>query len=72
MKSVPYHPYSLDLAPPDFYLFGDVKRYLTGLSFQDADQFLVAVEGVPVGIESDLASGLSRVDGPIKKTYRYR
>jgi hypothetical protein len=51
MKSVPHPPYSLDLAPPDFYLFGDVKRYLTGLSFEDADQLFAAVEGVPEGID---------------------
>jgi hypothetical protein len=35
----------------DFYLFGYVKRYLTGLSFEDADHLLAAVEGVLEGIE---------------------
>jgi hypothetical protein len=35
----------------DFYLFGYVKRCLTGLSFEDADQPLAAVEGVLEGIE---------------------
>jgi hypothetical protein len=51
MKSVPHPPYSPDLAPSDFYLFGDVKRCLAGLSFEDADQLLAAVEGVLDGIE---------------------
>jgi histone-lysine N-methyltransferase SETMAR len=51
MKSVPHPPYSPDLAPSDFYLFGNVKRCLTGLSFEDADQLLAAVEGVREGIE---------------------
>jgi hypothetical protein len=46
MKSVPHPPYSHDLAPLDFYLFGDVKRCLAGLSFEDADQLLATVEGV--------------------------
>jgi hypothetical protein len=53
MKSAPYPPYSMlhapcspDLAPSDFYFFGYVKRCLTGLSFEDADQLLAAVEGV--------------------------
>jgi hypothetical protein len=44
-------PYSPDLAPSDFYLFGYVKRCLAGLSFEDADQLLAAVEGVLEGIE---------------------
>jgi hypothetical protein len=35
----------------DFYLFGDVKRCLAGLSCEDADQLLAAFEGVLEGIE---------------------
>jgi histone-lysine N-methyltransferase SETMAR len=50
MKSAPHPPYSHDLAPSNFYLFGYVKRRLAGLSFQDADHLLVAVEGVLKGI----------------------
>jgi hypothetical protein len=46
MKSAPHPPYSPDLAPSDFYLFGYVKRCLAGLSFEDADQLLATVEGV--------------------------
>jgi hypothetical protein len=71
MKPAPHHPCPPDLAPSDFYLFGYVKRCLTGLSFEDADQLLAAVEGVREGIEKvTLQSGLSRVDGPIKEMYR--
>jgi hypothetical protein len=51
MKSGLHPPYSPDLAPSDFYLFGYVKRCLTGLSFEDADQLLAAVEGALEGIE---------------------
>jgi hypothetical protein len=51
MRSAQHPPYSPDLAPPDSYLFGYVKRSLAGLSFEDADQFLAAVEGVLEGIE---------------------
>jgi hypothetical protein len=50
MKSGP-HPPSPDLAPSDFYLFGSVKRCLAGLSLEEADQLLAAVEGVLEGIE---------------------
>jgi hypothetical protein len=51
MKSAPHPPYSPNLAPSDFYLFGDIKRCLAGLSFEDADQVLAAVEGVLEDIE---------------------
>jgi histone-lysine N-methyltransferase SETMAR len=51
MKSAPRPPYSPDLAPSDFYLFGDAKRCLAGFSFEDADQLLAAVEGVLEGIK---------------------
>jgi hypothetical protein len=50
MKSAPHAPCSPDLAPSDFYLFGDVKRCLAGLSFEDADRLLAALEGVPESI----------------------
>jgi hypothetical protein len=70
MKSARHPPYSADPAPSDFYLCGYVKRYLAGLSFEDADRLLAALERVLEGIESDFASGLSRVDGPIKEMYR--
>lgn len=32
---VPHPPYSPDIAPSDFYLFGDMKRKLQGKSFDD-------------------------------------
>jgi hypothetical protein len=51
MKSPPHPPYSSDLAPSDSYLFGYVKRCLAGLSFEDTDQLLAAVEGVLEEIE---------------------
>jgi hypothetical protein len=51
MKSTPHPPYTPDLAASDFYHFGYVKRCLAGLSFEDADQLLAAVEGVLEGIE---------------------
>jgi hypothetical protein len=51
MKSAPHPPHSLDLAPSDFYRFEYVKRCLAGLSVEDADQLLVAGEGVLEDIE---------------------
>jgi hypothetical protein len=51
MKSAPHPPYYPDLALPDFYLFGYVKRCLAGLSLEDADQLLAAAKGVLEDIE---------------------
>jgi hypothetical protein len=51
MKSAPHPPYSPDLAPSDFYLFGYVNICLAGPSFEDADQLFAAVKGVLEGIE---------------------
>jgi hypothetical protein len=51
MKSAVHAPYFPDLAPSDFYLFGYIKRCLAGLSFEDTDQLLAAIEGVLDGIE---------------------
>jgi hypothetical protein len=44
MTRVPHPPDSPDLAPSDFFLFGDVKRPLSGCSFDHADDLLTAVQ----------------------------
>jgi hypothetical protein len=51
MKSAPLPPYSPDLASLNFSLSGYVKKCLAGLSFEDADQLLAAVEGALDDIE---------------------
>jgi hypothetical protein len=51
MKSAPHPPYSPDLAQSDFCLFGYVKKFLSNLSFEDADHLLAAVEGDLDGVE---------------------
>jgi hypothetical protein len=58
MKSVSHPPYSIfhipyspDLAPSHFYLFAYVNKCLAGLSFEDTDQLLAAVEDIREGIE---------------------
>ena len=37
---LPHPPYSPDLAPSDFYLFGNLKRQLKGNSFRDRDELM--------------------------------
>jgi hypothetical protein len=38
-----YPPYSPDLAPPDFWLFGCIKTALSGAKFDEPDQLLNAI-----------------------------
>jgi hypothetical protein len=57
------HPaYSLDLAPPVFDLFGNVKQLLAGQEFPDGEALLRAINVMLGGIEKGtlkniLASG---------------
>jgi Zn-dependent M16 (insulinase) family peptidase len=51
MKPVPHFPYSPDLTLSDFYLFGYVKTYLTGVLFEDAERLLEVIQAVLEGIE---------------------
>lgn len=41
---VPHPPYSPDLAPSDFYLFGPLKEHLRGCRFNDLDEVKTAVK----------------------------
>jgi histone-lysine N-methyltransferase SETMAR len=46
MTRAPHPPYSPDLVPSDFFLFGDVKRQLSGYSFNHADDLSTAVQEI--------------------------
>jgi hypothetical protein len=46
-----HHPYSPDLDPSDFYLFGHVKDLLRGGSFETGEQLLLAIEGILRSLE---------------------
>jgi histone-lysine N-methyltransferase SETMAR len=46
MTQAPHPPYSPDLAPSSFFLFGDVKRQLSGCSVDHADDLLTAVQEI--------------------------
>jgi hypothetical protein len=37
---IPHRPYSPDLAPSDFWFFGDIKIALTGVKFDEREQLL--------------------------------
>jgi histone-lysine N-methyltransferase SETMAR len=44
-------PYSPDLAPSDFFLFGHVEGLLRGESFEAGERLLSAVEGILRSLE---------------------
>jgi hypothetical protein len=46
VKRVPHPPYSPDLAPCDFYLFGHIKGGLAGASFEELDQLLHTIDTI--------------------------
>jgi hypothetical protein len=48
MTRAPHPPYLPDLAPPDFFLFGDVKRQFRGCPFDHADDLLTVVQEILV------------------------
>jgi hypothetical protein len=43
MNRAPHPPYSPDLAPSDFFLFGEVKRKLMGYRAERESQLLVRI-----------------------------
>jgi hypothetical protein len=51
MKKAPHPPYSPDLAPSDFFLFGDAKSKLSGWSFDSTDDLLMAVRHILDGYD---------------------
>jgi hypothetical protein len=51
MEKAPHPPYSPDLAPSDFFLFGDVKRQLSGCFFDSTDDLLLTVRRILDGYD---------------------
>jgi hypothetical protein len=46
MKRAPHPPYSPDLAPCNFSLFGSVKGRLASASFEEPDQPLQTIDAI--------------------------
>jgi hypothetical protein len=51
MTRAPRPPYSPDLAPSDFLLFGEVKRQLSGCPFDHAGDLPTAVQEILDGLD---------------------
>jgi histone-lysine N-methyltransferase SETMAR len=49
----PHPPYSPDLSPPDFFLFGDLKRWMKGQWFKSAEELEEAVSTYLLDIKPD-------------------
>jgi hypothetical protein len=52
MERAPHPPYSQDLAPCDFYLFGNVKHLSAGREFADRNELEQAIMAMLDGIEN--------------------
>jgi transposase len=51
-------PYSPDLAPSDFFLFGYVKKRLKGMVFPSYKELLDAIGEVVTGVESEILTAV--------------
>jgi hypothetical protein len=58
MRRAPHPPYSLDLAPSDFYLFDYIKQLLLGCEFTDRDSLLQAARDILGGIGKATLEGV--------------
>jgi hypothetical protein len=45
LRRMEHPPYSLDLAPCDFFLFGAIKQVFAGQHFDTIDDIFMGVEG---------------------------
>jgi hypothetical protein len=58
MRRAPHPPYSPDLAPSDFYLFGYIKQLLLRCEFTDRDSLLQGFRDILGGIEKATLEGV--------------
>ena len=54
MKKAPHPPYSPDLAPSDFFLFGFIKSKLLGAKFDTVEDLKETIEGILDDISPEL------------------
>jgi ribonuclease I len=54
MNQMPYPPYSPDIAPSGFFLFGHSKHKLQGCSDDSADEFFSAITDLMENLEKSL------------------
>jgi histone-lysine N-methyltransferase SETMAR len=77
LEMAPHLPYSPDLAPSDFFLFGHVKHVLAGAEFPSEETFLAAIQRVLSDLTGDalravLGKWVERVNWVALKEGHYR
>jgi hypothetical protein len=58
MKCAPHPPYSPDLAPSDFFLFGCVKRKLMGYRAESESELLVGIHVILAAIPGEILNAV--------------
>jgi histone-lysine N-methyltransferase SETMAR len=58
MKRAPRPPYSPDLAPSDFFLFGRMKRKLMGYRAESESELLVRIGVILVEVPRDVLNAV--------------
>jgi transposase len=76
LRLAPHSPYSPDLSPSDFFLFGYVKERLKGIVFPSYEELLDAIGEVMTGIESETLTAvfehwMERLEGVSKNNGDY-
>jgi transposase len=54
----PHPPYSPDLAPSDFFVFGYLKEHMKGTRFNDPGELLSAVQEILSAISSEMVASV--------------
>jgi len=65
---LPHPPYSPDLAPSDYYLFPNLKRWLQGKRFHSNDEIISETEAYFAGLDkSHYSKGIKMLEDRWKK-----
>jgi hypothetical protein len=60
LKSTPQPPYSPDICPSDFFLFGWLKGKLQLKQFPDVDQLFEGIDEIFSSLSADMIKGVFR------------
>jgi hypothetical protein len=53
LREAHHPPYSLDIAPSDFYLFGKLKEQMAGSEFESTEDLLATIRSLTNAISRD-------------------
>jgi len=58
IEKTPHPPFSPEIAPSDFYLFGYLKQTMAGQQYENPDQLYLAVDEILSEIPKDTLIGV--------------